>query len=156
MISVYVTATVSSSMLPGYSDQYLARKSALSKSTQQWLSRLDWWSIPGRSVPNPRRSALGHGGFPRYNVSTDKQNNRIIIRGGFSVGIFLSKDSVLYFKRTALFMFNPFPLADALLRIYSRRLLKTFWQTKKLLMTSNSSFSHNVFNSIQLYSIIIL
>ena len=42
---------------------------------------------------------------------------------------------------------NPFPHTDAFWRPCGR-LLKTLWQKKKLLMTSNFSFFHNVFNSI--------
>ena len=39
-----------------------------------------------------------------------------------------------------------FPHIDAFWCLWSRRLLKTLWQKKKLLMMSNFSFSHNVFH----------
>ena len=40
---------------------------------------------------------------------------------------------------------NPFPLADTFWHIFSRQLLKTLWQTKKLLMMSNFSFCRTIF-----------
>ena len=43
---------------------------------------------------------------------------------------------------------NPFPPGDAFWRNSSRRLLKTLWPKVKLLMISNFSFGHNVFNFI--------
>ena len=46
--------------------------------------------------------------------------------------------------------FNPFPHIDAFWRLYSRRILKTWRQKKKLLKTSKFFFCHHVFNSIQL------
>ena len=48
----------------------------------------------------------------------------------------------------------PFPPIDALWRICSRRLLKTSWQTEKLLTMSNFSFCHDVFNSFRYYTFI--
>ena len=42
----------------------------------------------------------------------------------------------------SFFSFNPFPHIDAFWHLWSRRLLKTMWQKKKLLKTSNFSFSH--------------
>ena len=42
---------------------------------------------------------------------------------------------------------NPFPHIDAFWRHCNRRLLKTLRQKKKLLIMSNFSFCHNVFNS---------
>ena len=44
---------------------------------------------------------------------------------------------------------NPYPHTDVFWRLCSRRLLKTLWQKEKLLITSNFSFCHNVFNSIE-------
>ena len=40
---------------------------------------------------------------------------------------------------------NPFPNKPWFLRVCSRGLLKTLWEKKKLLVTSNFSFSHSVF-----------
>ena len=42
--------------------------------------------------------------------------------------------------------FNPFPNKPWFLRVYSTSLLKTLWEKEKLLVTSNFSFSHSVFN----------
>ena len=42
--------------------------------------------------------------------------------------------------------FNPFPNKPWFLRVYSTSLLKTLWENEKLLVTSNFSFSHSVFN----------
>ena len=44
---------------------------------------------------------------------------------------------------------KPVPPADTFWRKSSRRLLKTLWPKVKLLMMSNFSFGHNVFNFIQ-------
>ena len=41
--------------------------------------------------------------------------------------------------------FNPFPNKPWFLRVCSITLLKTLWEKEKLLVTSNFSFSHNVF-----------
>ena len=41
--------------------------------------------------------------------------------------------------------FNPFPHNDAFWRPWETSLLKTLWEKEKLLVTSNFSFSHNVF-----------
>ena len=41
--------------------------------------------------------------------------------------------------------FNPFPNKPWLLRVCSTSLLKTLGEKEKLLITSNFSFSHNVF-----------
>ena len=41
--------------------------------------------------------------------------------------------------------FNPFPNKPWFLRVCSTSLLKTPWEKEKLLVTSNSSFSHSVF-----------
>ena len=41
--------------------------------------------------------------------------------------------------------FNPFPNKPWFLRVCSKRLLKKLWEKGKLLVTSNFSFSHNVF-----------
>ena len=43
------------------------------------------------------------------------------------------------------FSFNPFPNKPWFLRVCSTSLLKTLWEKEKLLVTSNFSFSHNVF-----------
>ena len=51
---------------------------------------------------------------------------------------------------------NPVPLSDRLWCIYSRHLLKRWWQNEKLLMMSNFSFCHNfsTFFSVILLSFI--
>ena len=46
-------------------------------------------------------------------------------------------------------LINPFPPVDAFWRKSSRRLLKKMWPKRKLLMMSNFSFGHNVFNFIK-------
>ena len=40
---------------------------------------------------------------------------------------------------------TPFPNKPWLLRVCSTSLMKTLWENKKLIITSNSSFSHSVF-----------
>ena len=40
---------------------------------------------------------------------------------------------------------NPFPNKPWVLCVCNRRVLKTLWEKEKLLVTSNFSFSHNVF-----------
>ena len=45
-------------------------------------------------------------------------------------------------------LLNPFPNKPWLLSVCNRSLLKTLWEKKKLLVTSNFSFSHNVFYTI--------
>ena len=40
---------------------------------------------------------------------------------------------------------NPFPNKPWILRVCSTSLLKTLWEKKKLLVTSNFSFSHSDF-----------
>ena len=42
-------------------------------------------------------------------------------------------------------VFNPFPNKSWFLRVCSTHLLKTLWEKKKLLVTSNFFFSHSVF-----------
>ena len=41
---------------------------------------------------------------------------------------------------------NPFPNKPLFLPVCSTSLLKTLWEKEKLLITSNFSFSHSVFN----------
>ena len=41
--------------------------------------------------------------------------------------------------------FNPFPNKPWFLRVCCKSLLKTLWEKKKLLVTSNFFFSHSVF-----------
>ena len=41
---------------------------------------------------------------------------------------------------------NPFPNNPWFVRVWSTSLLKTLWEKEKLLVTSNFSFSHCVFN----------
>ena len=41
--------------------------------------------------------------------------------------------------------FNPIPHNPRVLRVCSPSLLKTLWEKKKLLVTSNFSFSHSIF-----------
>ena len=48
-----------------------------------------------------------------------------------------------------VFGFNPFPNKPWFLRVSRTSLLKTLWEKEKLLVTSNISFSHNVFYSIK-------
>ena len=61
--------------------------------------------------------------------------------------------------KTTIYLFggksvNPLLHKYLFWRINNRQLLKTLWEKKKLLVTSNFSFSHNVFYSIrQLYPI---
>ena len=42
-------------------------------------------------------------------------------------------------------LFNPFPNKLWVLRVCSTSLLETLWKKEKLLVTSNFSFSHNIF-----------
>ena len=49
--------------------------------------------------------------------------------------------------KTNAFFINPFPNKPLFLRVCSTSLLKTLWENEKLLVTSNFSFSHNVFCS---------
>ena len=53
----------------------------------------------------------------------------------------------LSFLRIFIFYyyFNPIPNKPSFLRVCSTSLLKTLWEKKKLLVTSNFSFSHSVF-----------
>ena len=44
---------------------------------------------------------------------------------------------------------NPFPNKPWFLRVSSKSLWKTLWEKEKLLVTSNFSFSHSVFNPIK-------
>ena len=44
---------------------------------------------------------------------------------------------------------NPFPSKPWFLRVCSASLLKTLWKKQKLLVTSNSSFSHSVFYPLE-------
>ena len=46
-------------------------------------------------------------------------------------------------------MFNPFPNKPWFLRVCITRLLKTLWEKEKLLVTSNFSFSHSVFHTLE-------
>ena len=50
--------------------------------------------------------------------------------------------------------FNPFPNKPWFLRVCSKSLLKTLWEKEKLLVTSNFSFSHNVFYPLRELSVI--
>ena len=43
------------------------------------------------------------------------------------------------------YIIDPFPIKPWFLRVCSTSLLKTLWEKEKLLVTSNFSFSHNVF-----------
>ena len=43
--------------------------------------------------------------------------------------------------------FNPFPNKPGFLGVCITGLLKTLWEKEKLLVTSNFSFSHSVFNA---------
>ena len=43
---------------------------------------------------------------------------------------------------------NPFPHNDTFWRPWETSLLKTLWEKEKLLVTSNFSFSHSVFNPL--------
>ena len=55
----------------------------------------------------------------------------------------------LFLNRCKINTFNPLLHRDSFRRIKTRQLLKTLWQKEKLLVTSNFSFSHNVFYSIR-------
>ena len=46
------------------------------------------------------------------------------------------------------FIINPFPNKSWFVRVCSKRLLKTRWKKEKLLLTSNFSYSHSVFNTV--------
>ena len=45
-------------------------------------------------------------------------------------------------------LFNPFPPVDDIWQLWSRRLLKTLCQKKKLIMMSNFSFWHSAINTL--------
>ena len=47
------------------------------------------------------------------------------------------------------FVFNPLLQKYSFSGINNKQLFKTLWEKKKLLVTSNFSFSHNVFYSIR-------
>ena len=53
-------------------------------------------------------------------------------------------------------IFNPFPNKPWFLRVCSTSLLKTLWEKEKLLVTSNFSFSHSVFNLFKELSFIFI
>ena len=57
-------------------------------------------------------------------------------------------------SRTGRTRANPFPNKPWLLRVLSTRLLKTRWEIERLLVTSNFSFSHSVFNPFGELSVI--
>ena len=64
--------------------------------------------------------------------------------------IFLGKPTtcmITSFSAELFLLINPFPVVGALKRTWSRLLLKTLWEKKKLLKTSNFAFCHNDFNS---------
>ena len=50
---------------------------------------------------------------------------------------------------------NPFPNKPWLLRVYSTSLSKTLWETEKLLVKSNFSFSHSIFYPENFFAIFI-
>ena len=56
----------------------------------------------------------------------------------------------LYFQHICDLLFIPFPHKVTFWCLCSRRPLKTLWQKENLLIMSNFSFYHNVFNTIQL------
>ena len=51
---------------------------------------------------------------------------------------------------------NPFPNKPYFLRVCSKNLLKTLWEKEELLITSNFSFSHSVFNPFGELSLIFI
>ena len=57
------------------------------------------------------------------------------------------KDIFLFYWPRKKGVFNPFPNKPRFLRVCSTSLLKTLWEKKKLLVTSNFSLSHSVFFS---------
>ena len=58
----------------------------------------------------------------------------------------------LYESHSALNILKPFPNKSYCLRVCITRLLKTLWEKEKLLITSNFSFSHNVFYPFEEFS----
>ena len=66
-------------------------------------------------------------------------NTKFLKRHFIPLGITTSIDQKTYIA------FNPFPNKPWFLRVCSTGLLKTLWETGKLLVTSNFSFSHGVF-----------
>ena len=65
------------------------------------------------------------------------------------VGHAIEKEDCHLSRLKVILLISPFPISDAFWCLYSRRLLKTFWQKEKLLNMNNFFFCHNVFNSIQ-------
>ena len=54
-------------------------------------------------------------------------------------------DASIQWPGCVLQAINPFPNKPWFLRVCGRSLLKTLWEKKKLLVTSNFFFSHSVF-----------
>ena len=73
-----------------------------------------------------------------------KKAVKIILRKGESTGI-----QHLLFLLTTFSALNPLLHKYSFWCINNRQLLKTLWEKKKLLIMSNSFFSHNVFYSIR-------
>ena len=59
-------------------------------------------------------------------------------------------------RRMPWYDLNPFPNKPWFLRVCSTSLLKTLWEKEKLLVTSNFSFSHSVFNLFKELSFIFI
>ena len=66
---------------------------------------------------------------------------------GLYVGFGLEPCSKLSTVTRKCIFLNPFPNKPWILRVCSISLLKTWWEKKKLLVTSDFSFSHSVFYS---------
>ena len=59
-------------------------------------------------------------------------------------------------KNISIITFNPFPNKPWFLRVGSTSVMKTQWEKEKLLVTSNFSFSHSVFNPFRELSAILI
>ena len=72
-------------------------------------------------------------------LRSEKQQKDEILRNTCFI---CGKDQIL------CFIFHPFPNKPLFSRVCSTSLLKTQWERKKLLVTSNFSFSHSVFYAV--------
>ena len=63
-----------------------------------------------------------------------------------SIGVFQRYRCKVLVSHAYDFGFKPFPNKPWFLRVCSKGLFKTLWEKEKLLVTSNFSFSHSVFN----------
>ena len=63
----------------------------------------------------------------------------------FNIRSELFTENLLSSYKVENLSFNPFPNKPWFLRVCSTSLLKTLWEKKKLLVTSNFSFSHSLY-----------